>query len=453
MSRFIPRHSVTAGATSAERWLVRNSGRGPDCAAEPGDDIDRVTRAWNGFLNAVRRELHRRQKAPVGTFPHYTEGGHWKLLDSQGRSGKAGSYYDHGNWTAGFSPGLLWLYAAGSGDGDAIKLARSDLAQIAPRADDHTTHDLGFLFHPSIVLGRLVGEVAADQEAPAVRAARMLAFRFNTRTDLIQAFGPIGEPSLAGTSTIDTMMNLPLLWWAAGHGGDVLMLDAARRHARTSARLYFRPDGSTYHLLTLDPISGALLARGTFQGADSESCWSRGQAWAVCGFAWAFGVTGEHEFLCAAERAAAYFFDHLPEDAVPPWDFNSHDAHSIRDASASAVVALGCVLLASTHPSPADRNVYRRAAHVLLGSLADSCLDASGLEDGILQHSCYSKPHAMGVDSATAWGDYYFGLALACATGILAVRTLLGGDLGWPFSSYDYDADSNRTEEVQMELL
>jgi unsaturated chondroitin disaccharide hydrolase len=416
--------ALPAGAAAATRWLRRAGSQRPD----PG-----VRDSWAALLVATAREAEALAREPATLFPHYTVDGRWRLLDIGAVSGMADGHYEHGNWTAGFSLGVLWLDALGraAGPGDAaspmIREARRRLAPLAPRAADHTTHDLGFLFYPSVALGHDLGWVDLASAQPALQAARQIYLRYNPRTQLIQAFGPARQPGLAGTSTIDTMMNLPLLFWAARHGADHVLADAALRHARTSARLYFRPDGSTYHLLTLDPVSGELLGRGTFQGAGDGSCWSRGQAWAVAGFAWAYGVSRERELLEAADRAAAYFFGHLPADAVAPWDFTAA-GDGIRDASASAAVALGCLFLTESHPESAAAEAYRAAGNAILGALARDCLNTGPTTDGLLLHSCYSKPHNLGTDSATAWGDFYFTLAMALAAGKIPISTLFNGD-------------------------
>jgi unsaturated chondroitin disaccharide hydrolase len=418
------RHQMpAAGSAAAEQWLQRSGNLNRAIDLQP---------AWNRLLLTMKREAKILRDGPPRMFPHFTVEDRWELLDVDRVSRLLDSRYEHGNWTAGFSIGLLWLNALNSegipsNDGEsAARTARRRLEVLATRADDHTTHDLGFLFYPSYAFGQLLGHLNSDDVKPALQAARQLASRYNPRTQLLQAFGPIGHRELAGTSTIDTMMNLPLLFWAGAHGGDPLLLDIARRHARSSARLYFRADGSTYHLLTLDPISGALLKRGTFQGAGDESCWSRGQAWATCGFAWAFGMTGEWELLEAAERAATYFLERLPETAIPPWDFTTVNEDT-KDASASAAVALGCLILAELHPDREGGMFYKKAGNAILDILSGTCLNSDPNRDGILQHSCYSKPHDLGTDSATGWGDFFFSLALAVAAGRLPVRVLLNG--------------------------
>lgn len=391
---------------------------------------DDVTHAWRRYLSAADRERRAAEERAEPAYPHFSEDGHWRLRLASETSSWHGERYEHGNWTAGFSHGVWWLRAIGADDEAARAFAHRRLPDLAPRAEDITTHDLGFLFSPSFVLGHDLGHVTngsgADQAGVAHRAARTLAARMNDQGGFLQAFGTIGDPRSAGTSTIDTMLNLPLLWWSAAHGGDPGLHVLARRHARTSARLYFRSDDSTSHLLRFDPHTGALVERATFQGAGDSSCWSRGQAWAACGFAWAYAATGETELLEASERAAAYFLDRLPASGVPPWDFSDTDPEAPRDASAATVTALGALILAETHPDPARRTAYAaQGRDVLVAACGTSLNDAPDV-DGILVDSCYSKPDGLGIAGATGWGDYFTGLALALATGTVDLPTALG---------------------------
>jgi unsaturated chondroitin disaccharide hydrolase len=391
--------------------------------------------AWAAYAAAARRERDDARQRDPRLYPHYTENGQWTLLAADALSswGDGSSTqdvaYEHGNWTAGFWFGVMWLLAL-DGDDEAAELASSRLALLAPRAEDTTTHDLGFLFSPAYVLPVLTGQLPASEGGPALAAARTLGRRFNPVGGFLQAFGPIGDHRFAGTSTIDTMVNLPLLWWAGTAGGQTPLLDIARRHARTSARLFFRADGSTYHLNQFEPLAGALVNRGTFQGAGDASCWTRGQAWAATGFAWAYAATGEPELLDAATRAASYFWDHLPENGLPPWDFSDDAPDATLDTSAGAVTALGALLLGRTHPNPATAQAYWQQGSDLLAKLA-VCLNDGGAS-GILLHTCYSKPHGLGVDGSTGFGDYYYGLALALATGRIELKAVLGFD---PFSA------------------
>jgi unsaturated chondroitin disaccharide hydrolase len=388
--------------------------------------------AWQRYLELAVRE-ERALAAHPGRYPHYCSEGRWHRIPLDETSGWVDdAFYDHGNWTAGFWAGVAWLRRLEGGGGvaapddlDAIRPLLTDLRQ---READGTTHDLGFLFYPSFVMGAVAGALDRDDVEPALVAARTLAGRFREPGGFIQAFGAADDPRSAGTSTIDTMMNLPLLWWAGRaapeHGGE--LIERAHRHALTSADVFLREDGSTYHLNRFDPATGRLLQQGTFQGSSQTSCWSRGQAWAITGFAWSYAATGDDRLRDAAERAWEYFAARVPDDGVVAWDFDDRSPDAPEDASASAIVALGLLILAERHPDAAARLRFATAAEQLLARLAASAL-ASGPEEGILQRSSYSIPHGLGLSGATPWGDFYYGLALALATGRVALGALLDG--------------------------
>lgn len=388
-------------------------------------DHKRLETAWQEYCAVATKEAAAgKDEEDARLFPEYGEDGRWVRTPVDRLSKIVGDDYDHGNWSPGFWFGTHWL-AGHVGDGGVDSVAiEARWPGLAERAEDHTTHDLGFIFYPSVVLGQALGLVEGGRVEVGFRAAEQLGRRFNPHGDFLQAFGPIGHPKTAGTSTMDTMMNLPLLWWAGAVPGKENLLVMAKRHARATARAFFRPDGSTYHLIRYDPTAGSVGWRGTFQGSADLSCWSRGQAWAVAGFAWAGLATGEAEFAEAAERAAAYFLDRLEPGSLPPWDFGEDGPDVVPDASAAAIVALGLLILASITEDSHSAAQRRSAAGDLLERCAQQAQNRSGEGEGILQLSCYSLPHGKGVWGATAWGDFYYGLALALATGRLTAEDL-----------------------------
>lgn len=344
-------------------------------------------------------------------FPHVTEGGRWRTWPADTYAGWDGEQWSHGNWTCGFWVGLLWLAYAHTGDSRFGTWARQFSVPIVPRAHDTNTHDIGFLFYPSFVLGyELTGE--DDLKAYALEAARTLLHRFNPRGKYLQAWGPLDHPKARCSSAIDTMMNLPLLWWASRTTGDMSFADAARMHAATSARYYLRPDGSTFHTYTFDPETGAGLYGGTYQGATAGSTWSRGVTWGIYGWALAYRESGDPAFLDAAECAIAYFVGNLPADLVPPWDFADLAPEVPQDSSATAICASAFLELSQLHPRPLRAGYYQGFAEAMMASLCDGYL-AGSQDEGILTHSAYSVPQNDAVDSSVMWGEWFFLRALA----------------------------------------
>ncbi len=194
-------------------------------------------------------------------------------------------------------------------------------------------------------------------------------------------------------------------WWVSEACKDGQLAQVAIRHALTTEQVYFRADGSTYHTATLDPESGQVLDRGTFQGARPESCWSRGQAWAIAGFAEAYRYTGRSGFLEASLRAWQYY-SKQSNGTLPLWGFEAPHG-SPRDSSAAAIAAYGILLLGMTCGDTSLINAG--LAH--LAYLYEHCLRDVGY-DGLLDHAAYSVPHGVGIDEAIVWGDYFFMKAL-----------------------------------------
>ena len=65
--------------------------------------------------------------------------------------------------------------------------------------------------------------------------------------------------------------------------------------------------------------NGQPRAKYNWQGYNDASTWSRGQAWAVYGFAQAYEATGDPLYLQTAKKAADLFLKRLPADQVPAW--------------------------------------------------------------------------------------------------------------------------------------
>ncbi|CAN0160116.1 unnamed protein product, partial [Ectocarpus sp. 12 AP-2014] len=79
------------------------------------------------------------------------------------------------------------------------------------------------------------------------------------------------------------IMNMEIMLWAAVNGGDAEYSDAVENHADTTWADLVRDDYSTYHVADYNPSTGGLVDKGTYQGWQDESTWSRGQAWAIYG--------------------------------------------------------------------------------------------------------------------------------------------------------------------------
>ena len=326
-----------------------------------------------------------------------------------------------GGWTTGFWTGQCWLAYEVTGENRFRDAAETQLQTFERRLDrgDVKTHDLGFLYTLSAVAGhRLTGR--ESYRRAAVRAADYLIERFWEAPGLIQAWGdpeaPEDRPWVHGRMIVDTIMNLPLLFWASEVTGDGQYAAIAETHARTNAQRIVRPDGSTYHTFQCDAETGEPLGGETHQGYADESCWARGQAWAIYGYALAADYTGDRAYADLASKLANYYLRRVESDHVPRWDFDAPEDDPVRDTSAASIAACGLAQLASELPLADDRvEQYRNAALATLGSLAENYLTDADASNGLLSDASYNRKGG-DFDECCVWGDYFYVEGLARAT-------------------------------------
>ncbi len=329
--------------------------------------------------------------------------------DSNGQPGETdlGRYKRmRGSWIDGFFPGSLFLLGEMTGD-PWWKERAIRYADLIRRYKTAETHDLGFMFMPSV---RRAWEATGDPSrlADVLEAARNLYKRYNPRGKYIRAWGALCSERSAGWTIIDCMMNLNLLYFASAHGAGPELARAATNHALTTIRNHIRPDGSTYHVAALDPVDGKLLKAFQRQGYGDNTTWSRGQSWAVHGYAETAASSGNPEILAAALKVARWFVNHLPPDYVPFWDYDIPTRPNVvRDTSAASIGAAGLLILARNPAVPEkERKLFKETARRILRSLALYYLSPPGPEEEslLLEGSTHKGVNAIGLN----YGDYYF---------------------------------------------
>ena len=360
-----------------------------------------VTRSFDEALGSLaeRVEGTLEEAERTGIFPHAAPSatGAWEGTHD-------------GMWTSGFWAGLLWHRAAMTGrEGDAATATGWTL-RLAPHLE-RKTHDIGFVFSTSAVLGWEIGRVPACRGL-ALRAADRLAAMFHPGVGVI----PVGSEAevAAGLDdvTIDCMVNLPLLWWAWQAGGEARFRQVAISHADRTAAWHVKGDGRIIQSVHFDPGSGRVTGEETHQGSGVAGCWARGQAWGIYGFAAAYRATGEARFLDVAARAAAYYFRRAGDELVPFYCFDDPARPRVaRDTSAAAIASAGLWILAEHSPDEARRRGAREHAEAVLRALVTGSMTPQGNDDrrprGMLLHGCYNMKAGLDTDHELIWGDYY----------------------------------------------
>lgn len=400
-----------------------------------------------------------------------------------------GKYTSRGwtEWTQGFQFGSALLQFDATGEGVFLEIGRVGTVKHMASHVSHTgVHDHGFNNISTYGnLWRLMGEGKIPENAGerdflelalkvsgAVQAARWTSVKDGL--GFIHSFN--GPHSLF----IDTLRSLRSLALAhqLGHvlmsEGDrkISLLDRLVQHARATAKygVYYGENrdaydirGRTAHESVFNATDGNYRCPNSQQGYSPFTTWTRGLAWAICGFAeqleWLRTLPAEQleplggwdEIRGLLEKAALavseFYLRWTPICGVPYWDtgapglsnlgdylgakadpFNGHEP---VDSSAAAIAAQGLYRLGVYLGSEKGRP-FRQAALAIADTLFDApYLSEDPAHQGLLLHSVYHRPN--GWDNIPAgqkipngessmWGDYH-----ARELALLLLREATGG--------------------------
>ncbi|WP_283130489.1 glycoside hydrolase family 88 protein [Enterovibrio norvegicus] len=344
------------------------------------------------------------------------------------------------DWVSSFWAGQLWLCYQTTSDERYKNSAMLRKSYFANMLLDPfwLDHDLGFQYSLSCVAEyKLTG--CEDAKMMALRAADHLLHRFRKVGGYIVAWNDTHPLSLEkpdviqGKSIIDSLQNTALLFWASEVTGAPVYRTAAIRHSETLAKHIVRDDFSTYHSFNFDPIYQTPVKGETFQGYADESCWARGQSWAIHGYAQTYLYTQDDNFLNLAKKLARFAAESITADGVPVWDYRLPDNETqYKDSSAGAITSAGFLLIAQSledkaHTLPQGdelrHSLLEEAAQFsqwglyLLQGLMDQCdlCDHPTAEGLLSQGASFVKVGLC--ENMLPYGDYYYLEALMRANG------------------------------------
>jgi unsaturated chondroitin disaccharide hydrolase len=396
----------------------------------------------------------------------------WKASSGSPVFTAAGRYTSRGwtEWTQGFQFGSAILQFDATGERRFLDLGRVHTVALMARHVTHTgVHDHGFNNVSTYGnLLRLWNEDRAEQntgerdfyELALKCSAAVQAARWSRTSDgggYIYSFN--GPQSLF----VDTIRSLRAL--AVGHQlGHALMgendcgislLQRLVEHGRSTARYsvfygegrdIYDQRGRVVHECLFNPNDGNYRAPSTQQGYSPFSTWTRGLAWAICGFAEQleffdtlpneqlapYGGAAEVKaiFQRAAEAASDFYIDQATAgDGIPYWDtgapgldkmtewrnkpsdpFNNYEP---VDSSAAAIAAQGLLRLGRFLKN--DR--YTQAGLTVAATIFEEPYLSTDLKhEGLILHSVYHRPNgwdyippgkAIPCGEASMWGDYH----------------------------------------------
>lgn len=349
-------------------------------------------------------------------------------------------------WTAGFWLGQLHL-AEQVLDAPRIReridREQSFLGKLVQDRPFEFDHDIGFL----MTLGHLYDHQRGigDHSEVLHAACRSLAHRYNITGRFIRAHGydgsagtPIATPGKndgpPGRFIADTWMNLPLLLWGATHFRRPEWAQVALEHVRTAQKHLVGDDGWVYHAYDVNPETGAPIGPTTIQGAGNTTPWARAQAWVIYALPivtnqlHALGALGSDEAKQLhhyGRRLLRLFTSNSLPSGIAPWDFSKPDGdRTLPDTSASAIVLAALERIIAT--SNDDKNTpiegaeeLERATQKLRTALAQWVLPEAP-EGGILDGGAYYVRAKIGINEASAYGDYFYMESVFQQAGIMS---------------------------------
>ncbi|MDL2301502.1 glycoside hydrolase family 88 protein [Lachnospiraceae bacterium OttesenSCG-928-D06] len=313
-------------------------------------------------------------------------------------------------WTNGFWGGMLWQMYHKTRDERYAQIAQISEEKLKQCFTDFygLHHDVGFMFLLTYIADyKLTGN--AEGRRFGLHAANLLAGRFNPVGKFIRAWN--GEPKEGaddnrGWAIIDSMLNIPILYWATEETKDPRFKHIAMMHADTLMENFVRKDGSVRHIVQFNPETGIMERDYGGQGYAQGSCWTRGQAWGLYGFMMSYIHTKEERYLDTAKQIAHYFIANIPEDGLIPVDFRQPKEPYWYDDTAAAIAACGLLTIAEA-VGEMEQDIYYQPALKMLKALYEKHCDFSRESDCFLQ-KCTGAYHDKKHEFSIIYGDYYF---------------------------------------------
>ena len=388
-----------------------------------------------------------------------------------------GKYTTRGwtEWTQGFQYGSAILQYDATGEKEFLSIGRDKTVQLmAPHISHIGVHDHGF--NNVSTYGNLLrlmkeGKIPGDEwEKNFYELALKISGAIQaSRWTSVKNGGYIHSFNGAHSLFVDTIRSCRALM--VGHAlGHVLqaendirvsLLDRALQHMKATAdfSVYYGEGrdvydvwGRTAHESVFNTKDGNYRCPNSQQGYTGFSTWTRGLAWAMCGFAeqleWLDTINsdeldffgGKHStetFMLKAARATCDFYiDNTPVDGIPYWDTGApglkymgdylqrasepYNDYEPVDSSAAVIGAQGLLRLGRYLQAKGDKESgdrYWQAGLTVVNSLfAEPYLSTGTSHEGLLLHSIYHRPNGwdhtpdgskIPNGESSMWGDYH----------------------------------------------
>lgn len=387
-----------------------------------------------------------------------------------------GKYTTRGwtEWTQGFQYGSSLLQYDATGEKVFLEIGRKNtIERMAPHLTHEGVHDHGFNNISTYGnLLRLMKEKKVESNegernfyelalkvSGAVQAMRWTAIKDG---GFIYSFN--GPQSLF----VDTVRScrILLISHALGHvlqgenDKKISLLDRAVKHLLATAsysifygegRDVYDVRGRTAHESIFNVNDGNYRCPNSQQGYTGFTTWTRGLAWAVCGFAESLEyfdmMKNEalhsvmekkdlmNQLLKAAKATSDYYIEQTATDGIPYWDTGApglvhlgdylnkasdpYNDYEPIDSSAAAIAAQGLLRLGNylKERDAATAERYTQAGLTVARTLLSvPYLSQAPDHEGLILHSVYHRPNGwdnvpkgrkVPCDESSMWGDYH----------------------------------------------
>jgi unsaturated chondroitin disaccharide hydrolase len=427
---------------------------------KPDSFSDKLTRFWKlseNKIHMIETDYDESKGSPV-----FTAGGKYS---TRGWT----------EWTQGFQYGSAILHFDATGNKEILETAKKKiLAKMDPHLSHTGVHDHGF--NNVSTYGNLLRLMCEDRIpyneweknyyelalkiSGAVQASRWTSIK---NGGFIYSFN--GPHSLF-VDTIRSCRSL-IISYMLGHvlhgEGDIQisLLERALQHIQATAaysifycegRDIYDVAGRTAHECIFNVKDGNFRCPNSQQGYSGFTTWTRGLAWAMCGFTeqleW-LDQANENELqifggkddlsdllLKSAKATCDFYIENTPSDGLPYWDTGAPGLKMMGDflgkpadpfnefepvdSSAAAIASQGLMRLGNylkRSGYDADGQRYWQAGLTVLDTLLNEpYLSTDENHQGLLLHSIYHRPNGWDYVPAgskiphgesSMWGDYH----------------------------------------------
>lgn len=390
-----------------------------------------------------------------------------------------GKYTSRGwtEWTQGFQYGSEIIQFDATGEKEFLKLGKeSTLKLMSPHITHTGVHDHGFNNISTYgALRRLIAErkmVPEQWEESyydlAIKCSGAVqAMRWTPTEDGGGFIYSFNGPHSLFVDTIRTLRALALSYklghvFLGEHDKKISLLGRLILHASSTARfnIYYGEgrdnydlSGRTAHEAIFNTNDGKFRCPNSQQGYSPFSTWTRGLAWAMCGFAelleFMEEVRDEDMVLFRGRKAieaimmkaalvtSNFYIENTSSDGIPFWDTGApglhllgdykkfqadpYNEHEPVDSSAAAIGAQGLLRLGHYLKKKGDlekgNNFWNAGLTVAETLLQDPFISTDEKHQGLLLHSVYHRPGGwdhipegfnIPCNDSSMWGDYHF---------------------------------------------